>query len=141
MKNFKKNSLLTGSIVAGALLSVSNVEAANLLDFQFLGTGAQLRSQLLSNAFTSSLVTSAEGLKSIEATCGDKKDDAKAKDATCGANKKAEAKAKDGKCGEGKCGEGKCGGKKAKKGKKVAEAKAKDGKCGEGKCGDKKAAK
>ena len=56
-------------------------------------------------------------------------EDQKAKEGTCGADKKAEGKCGEGKCGEGKCGEGKCG----------ADKKA-EGKCGEGKCGaDKKA--
>ncbi len=103
----KKSTLVTCAMIAGALLSVSAVKATSLLEYNALGSAGEVRSSLV---------------KSIEATCGEKKaetKDAKSKDAKCG-----EKKAKDGKCGEGKCGE--------KKGK------AKDGKCGEGKCGEKK---
>jgi len=137
MKNFKKTSLLTGSLVAGVLLSTSNVEAVNNLTFDYLGTGATVRTQLLANGTVNVLTSVTEGLKSIEGKCGDKKAEAKSKDAKCGegkcGDKKAEAKSKDAKCGEGKCGD--------KKATKKAEAKSKDAKCGEGKCGDKKAAK
>lgn len=98
----KKSNLVTCSMIAGALLSVSAVKASNLLDYNPLGTAGEVRSSLV---------------KSIEATCGEKKkaDEKKAKDAKCG-----EKKAKDAKCGE---------------------RKAKDGKCGEGKCGEKKGEK
>jgi uncharacterized low-complexity protein len=110
----KKSTLVTASMIAGALLSVSSVKASSLLEYNALGTAGEVRSALV---------------KTIEGACGEKKADAKAKDAKCG-----EKKAKDAKCGEkkakdGKCGEGKCGEKKGK---------AKDGKCGEGKCGEKK---
>lgn len=106
----KKSTLVTCSMIAGALLSVSAVKATSLLEYNALGSAGEVRSALV---------------KTIEANCGEKKADTKAdtkektKDAKCG-----EKKTKDGKCGEGKCGE--------KKGK------AKDGKCGEGKCGEKK---
>jgi uncharacterized low-complexity protein len=144
MKNFKKTSLLTGSLVAGVLLSTSNVAeaATNNLTFDYLGTGATVRTQLLANGTVNVLTSVTDGLKSIEGKCGDKnatkKAETKSKDAKCGegkcgdkkAAKKAEAKSKDAKCGEGKCGD--------KKATKKAEAKSKDAKCGEGKCGDKK---
>ncbi len=59
----------------------------------------------------------------IEATCGDKKGeaktDAKTKEASCG-DKKATAKTKEGKCGEGKCGDK----KKKKESKAKTEKKA-----------------
>jgi uncharacterized low-complexity protein len=104
----KKSTLVTCSMIAGALLSVSAVKATSLLEYNALGSAGEVRSALV---------------KTIEANCGEKKaetkTDGKTKDAKCG-----EKKTKDGKCGEGKCGE--------KKGK------AKDGKCGEGKCGEKK---
>ncbi len=102
----KKSTLVTCAMIASALLSVSAVKATNsLLDYNTLGTAGEVRSSLV---------------KSIEATCGEKKaetKDAKAKD----------TKTKDAKCGEKKAKDGKCG-----------EKKAKDGKCGEGKCGEKK---
>ncbi|MBA3665411.1 MAG: hypothetical protein H0W61_14545 [Bacteroidetes bacterium] len=103
----KKSTLVTCAMIAGALMSVSAVKAANLLEYNALGSAGEVRSALV---------------KSIEATCGEKKaetkstdtksTDTKSKDAKCG-----EKKAKDGKCGEkkakdGKCGEGKCGEKK-----------------------------
>lgn len=113
----KKSTLVTCSMIAGALMSVSAVKANSLLEYNALGTAGEVRTALV---------------KTIEASCGEKKTDAKsdtkAKDAKCG-----EKKAKDGKCGEGKCGE--------KKDAKKSDGKAKDGKCGEGKCGEKKSEK
>jgi uncharacterized low-complexity protein len=104
----KKSTLVTCSMIAGALMSVSAVKASNgLLAYNALGTGGEVRTALV---------------KTIEAECGEKKDakksDAKAKDAKCG--EKKDGKAKDAKCGEkkakdGKCGEGKCGEKKTDK--------------------------
>jgi uncharacterized low-complexity protein len=100
----KKSSLVTCSMIAGALLSVSALKANNLLEYNALGTAGEVRSSLV---------------KTLEAACGEKKDE-KAKD----------DKAKDAKCGEKKAKDAKCG-----------EKKAKDGKCGEGKCGEKKGEK
>lgn len=135
--NTSKKLLLTGSIIAGALLGVGaprTINAANLFDYHNLGSGSELRSLLLNN--------SAE--RNLEMKCGNKSDsksdakpasDAKTKDAKCGegkcGDKKMESKAKDAKCGEKKMDA------KASSGKKM-ESKAKDAKCGEGKCGDKK---
>lgn len=135
--NTSKKLLLTGSIIAGALLGVGaprTINAANLFDYHNLGSGSELRSLLLNN--------SAE--RNLEMKCGNKSDsksdakpasDAKTKDAKCGegkcGDKKMESKAKDAKCGEKKMDA------KALSGKKM-ESKAKDAKCGEGKCGDKK---
>lgn len=115
----KKSTLVTCSMIAGALLSVSAITANtnSLLNYNGLGTAGEVRTSLV---------------KTIELNCGEKKDatktDTKTKDAKCGEHK--DAKAKDGKCGEHKdtkAKDGKCG-----------EKKAKDGKCGEGKCGEKK---
>jgi uncharacterized low-complexity protein len=98
----KKSTLVTCSMIAGALLSASSIKAS-LMEYNALGTAGEVRTALV---------------KTIEANCGEKKaetKDGKAKDAKCG-----EKKAKDGKCGEkkakdGKCGEGKCGEKKGEK--------------------------
>jgi uncharacterized low-complexity protein len=119
----KKSTLVTCSMIAGALMSVSAVKATNsLLEYNALGSAGEVRSALV---------------KTIEAECGEKKadtkkdakaTDTKAKDAKCG-----EHKSKDGKCGEVNCGE--------KKDAKNTDGKAKDGKCGEGKCGEKKSEK
>ena len=135
--NTSKKLLLTGSIIAGALLGVGapkTINAVDLFDYHNLGTGAELRSLLLN--------TSAE--RNLEMKCGNKSDsksdakpasDTKTKDAKCGegknGDKKMEGKAKDAKCGEKKMDA------KASSGDKM-ESKAKDAKCGEGKCGDKK---
>ena len=90
-------------MIAAALMSVSAVKATSLLNYNALGTAGEVRTSLV---------------KSIEATCGEKKAETK------------DAKTKDAKCGEKKAKDAKCG-----------EKKAKDGKCGEGKCGEKKADK
>ncbi|MGZ3883321.1 MAG: HvfA family oxazolone/thioamide-modified RiPP metallophore [Bacteroidia bacterium] len=109
----KKSTLVTCSMIAGALLSVSAVKASNsLLNYNALGTASEVRTALV---------------KTIEANCGEKKADGK-----------TDTKAKDGKAKDGKCGEGKCG---EKKDAKKSDGKAKDGKCGEGKCGEKKSEK
>lgn len=82
MKKDNKNIKLTALASSAALLAAfgtSNVNAAELFDFESLGTGCQLRSNLITadalNAFTSNT--------DVEFECGE------------------------GKCGEGKCGEGK----------------------------------
>ncbi len=125
MKN--KKTILSGSVIASALLAVSgtNVGAASLTSFNTLGSGAEVRSGLLGNP--------SEAINAYELNCAAK--DAKSKDATCGEKKKAETKT-DGKAKDAKCGEGKCGEKK--KAETKTDGKAKDAKCGEGKCGEKK---
>ena len=138
MKN--KKTILSGSVIASAILAVSgtNVNAASLTSFNTLGSGAEVRSGLLGNPADAinayELNCAAKDAKSKEASCGEKKD-GKAKEASCGEHKKSETKtegkAKDAKCGEGKCGE-------HKKAETKTEGKAKDAKCGEGKCGEHK---
>jgi len=106
MKNSKnKTSILTGSLIAGAIgLTSITAGASNLFNYNSLGSGTELRSELLN--------VSASPLKVAELECGDKKKAADSKgktgEAKCG-DKKADSK---GKSGEGKCGEGKCGDKK-----------------------------
>ena len=134
MKNLKKSSLLTGTLVAGALFATSTDVLANTsLDFNFLGTGSQLRSRLLTGGHQGNFSFSTNELKTIEGACGEKKAETKT-------DTKAEAKTKDAKCGEGKCGEGKCGATKTtakdkkstkKTDKKTTEAKSKEASCGE----------
>lgn len=89
-------ALLTGTLMTGAIAG-STATASELIAFDDLGTGGELRAELLSN--TSS------PFKSPEAKCGEGK---------CGEEKSSssasESKAAEHKCGEGKCGEGKCGG-------------------------------
>jgi hypothetical protein len=144
MKN--KKTILSGSVIASAILAVSgtNVGATSLTDFNTLGSGAEVRSSLLGNP--------ADAINAFELACGEKKD-AKAKEATCGEKKdakgaeakcgehKTDGKAKDAKCGEGKAKDAKCGEHKTDgkaKDAKCGEGKAKDAKCGEGKCGEHK---
>lgn len=131
MKN--KTTILSGSVIASAILAVSgtNVNAASLTSFNTLGSGAEVRSGLLGdpaeaiNAYE--LTCAAKDAKSKEASCGEKKD-GKAKEASCGEHKKAETKT-DGKAKDAKCGEGKCG--EHKKDAHKEEGKTKDAKCGE----------
>ncbi len=110
----KKKTILAGSVIAGAILGLSNItaNATSLTSYSTLGSGAEVRSELLNTP---------SATNAFELACG-----AKAKDAKCG----DKTKAKDGKCGEGKCGDK----------KKDGKGKSKDGKCGEGKCGEKKKA-
>lgn len=118
----KRKNLIKGTLVAGALLSITALSAtpnsSNLFDYNALGSGAEVRTEILHN--------DVNPFNTFEAKCGEK--------AKAGETKSTEAK-----CGEGKCGEGKCGEKakkSAKKGKAKAEAKAAEAKCGEGKCGE-----
>ena len=103
MKNNKK-SILTGSMIAGALIGLSSVgsNAATLSAYSALGSGSEVRSELLS--------VSKSSAAALELTCGEKKD-----------TKTTEGKSTEGKCGEGKCGEGKKG--KEKKGKDKSDKK------------------
>jgi len=93
----KKKALLTGSLLAGALMATASLQAGagtDLFRFDNLGTGEAVRSRLLEGHRHAS---------SLELNCGEKKDSTSMK------------KGKEGKCGEGKCGEGKCGEKKKDK--------------------------
>ncbi len=103
----KKKSILAGSLVAGALMTVTGLtaNAASMFSYNNLGTGDVVRANLLSREVAA---------KNFELKCGEK---GKADSAMM-------KKGKDGKCGEGKCGDSKKGDKKKdmKKGK--------DGKCG-----------
>ena len=95
MENKKNKTIVAGSMIAGALLSLSlSANANNLFSYNSLGNGTEIRNAI-------ELACGEKKADDKKAT--DKKDakgDKKAKDAKCG-----EKKAKDGKCGEGKCGE------------------------------------
>ena len=138
-RNISK-SLLKGTLVAGAFFGVSSLTAAttsSLYDYDALGSGSEVRSEILGNTLQATSpnnnfeLNCGEG-KCGEGKCGEEKKDAKKTEA------KAEDKSKEAKCGEGKCGEGKCGEDKkdAKKTEAKAEDKSKEAKCGEGKCGN-----
>jgi uncharacterized low-complexity protein len=103
MKN-SKTSVLTNAIIAGAIAGLSSLNASasgNLFTYSSLGSGAELRSELLN--------ISSPALKVGELECGKSKTTAGKKDTT--------------KMGEHKCGEGKCG--ESKKGAKTSTTKTK----------------
>ena len=120
----KKRNLIASAVAAASVVALSNINASNnSITFNTLGSGAEVRSEILSNNGLSKLIND---LKCGENRASTNIEKAKGKEGKCGEGKCGEKKAK-GK--EGKCGEGKCGEKKAK---------GKEGKCGEGKCGEKK---
>ncbi len=97
-----KKSIFGGSVIASAIIGLSSLtaNASTMTNYSALGTGGEVRAELLSAP------NSAFG--SLELTCGAKtasKKEAKGKEGKCGKGKKG--KGKEGKCGEGKCGEGK----------------------------------
>ncbi|MDA9967540.1 hypothetical protein OAA90_01970 [Salibacteraceae bacterium] len=124
MKIGKIVAVATGTLALGAVSN--NASAADLFAVDHLGSGSEVRSNLIElnsdfiadNKMVSNLT--------VELKCGE------------------------GKCGEGKCGEGKSGDEKedAKKTDKKSDKKSdkkedakkddksKEGKCGEGKCGN-----
>lgn len=134
-KKLKKSAaLITGTLVAGSFSVSANANQANLFEYDNLGSGAELRSELIE-------MNSAR-YKTFEMKCGGEKSDkdSKTSEANCGAeDKKAEKSdsTKKAKNAEAKCGEGKCGGdaKEAKKDTTKKESKAAQSKCGQGKCG------
>jgi len=122
----KRNSLLTGAILAGALatFTISNVDARPATT-RVLGNGAELRSEIID------LNVIASPANVFEMKCGA---------GTSKAEKKAEKKKmeKKGKTVESKCGANKKAAKKTtEKAEKKADKKSKttEGKCGQGKCG------
>jgi len=128
MKIGKIVAVATGTLALGAVSN--NANAADLFTVDHLGSGSEVRSNLIE--LNSDFIADNKMVSNlnVELKCGE------------------------GKCGEGKCGEGKSGEKKdddkkadakegAKKGAKEGEKegekkddKSKEGKCGEGKCGN-----
>ena len=136
----KKNTkqIIGGSIVLGSIIGLGGLQAnaAELFNYNYLGSGSEVRSQLLQSERVID--------NSIELSCGEKsekKAESKASEHKCGEEgkkaKSTKAAAAEGKAVEHKCGEGKCGeeGKKAEKSESKKESKATEHKCGEGKCG------
>jgi hypothetical protein len=133
----QKKSMLKGMVVGGMLAGTLPVVANtnDVLNYELMGNGAELRSELLSQyGFPIDAVSEIEENFIVgETKCGEEPKKAKK---TEGAKKEAaESKAK---TGESKCGEEskKSEAKKteAKKGK-TGEAKCGEGKCGENTCG------
>ena len=139
MKNTKK-TIITGSLIASAVMGTVSLNAAetSMFNYNELGSGSAIRANLLDQTeadFKAYL---------LELNCGE--DTKKATE-----TKKSEDKSKEAKCGEGKCGEGKDAKTKdakatdvkavdaksseAKDSKASEESKSKEAKCGEGKCG------
>ncbi|MCF6332080.1 MAG: hypothetical protein L3J11_02250 [Draconibacterium sp.] len=127
MENKKRSSFIKGTLVAGALLSVTALSAmpssSSLFNYNALGSGAEVRTEILHG--------NANPFNNFEAKCGEK------------STTKAEAKSSAAKCGDGTCGEGDKKAATKKSNAKASEAKASEAKCGEGTCGegDKKATK
>ncbi len=105
----KRKNIIGASVITGAVLAVTGfaANAAGLFNYQHLGTGSEVRSNLLDRKDNS---------RTLELACGAKsKTDSTAKkgqDGKCGEQKKTDSTAK--KVKDAKCGEGKCGGTKKK---------------------------
>jgi len=122
----KRNSLLTGVILAGALatFTITNVDARPATT-RILGSGAELRSEIIDL----NVIASPENVFELKCGAGNETTGKKTE-------KKAEKKLENGKTVESKCGAD----KKAEAGKKAAKkaekkSKTTEGKCGQGKCG------
>jgi len=133
-KNSKKASILKGAILTGVIAGLSPLSANSsaLFSYEVLGSGAEVRTQILAEKSVSGTI--------YELKCGSEKKETPKKqgEAKKSETTKSETKSTEAKCGEGKCGEGKCGAEKkeAKTEKKESEkGKTTEAKCGEGKCG------
>lgn len=131
-KKTVKNILLTGSIVAGSVIGLSglNANATETFKYSELGSGAEVRTELLQS--------SSSDIRMIDMSCGEDHKEAKKekKEGKEKKDKKAETKeakaSKESKSTEHKCGEGACGESSKKEDKKAAkESKSKEAKCGE----------
>jgi len=136
-KKTKKASILKGAILTGVIAGLTplSVNSSALFTYDVLGSGAEVRTQILEEKTSDGTV--------YELKCGtEKKEDPKKKGETEKSEAtKAEKKGKstEAKCGEGKCGEGKCGAEKkegkTEKSTESEKGKSTEAKCGEGKCG------
>ena len=125
MENKNLKSLAASALALGLIANPASAE--NLFTSTDLGTGAELRSDVLGlNDAAPRIFNNTD----IELKCGDGK---------CGEETKAEGEktegeqAEESKTGESKCGEEKKAEKKAEK--TEGESKSGEHKCGEGKCG------
>jgi len=144
-KKIKKASILTGTIITGALLALTTNADARPATSKVLGNGAELRSEIIDL----NIISSSDNV--YELKCGTETPETKKAE-----SKEVKDKSTEAKCGEGKCGEGKCGSKDSTKAKvsedknntktvetkaissKDAKDKTSESKCGEGKCGEPK---
>lgn len=134
-KKTAKNILLTGTIIAGSVIGLGSLNANTLETFKYheLGSGGELRSELLNN-FSSDIIA-------LELDCGE--DSKKAEDTKKAKDKNADAKSTDQKCGEGKAdvktdkaADPKAAGVATETTKETKDSKATESKSKEGKCGD-----
>lgn len=132
----KRKTMITGSLIAGAVLGTGSLSAAktNLFNYNDLGSGSVVRAKLLNQTEVDYKAFL------LELNCGEKPK--KETEVKKNETKKAENKSKEAKCGEGKCGENKDKQSKdlkaetqAKSDTTAKESKSKEAKCGEGKCG------
>ena len=127
----KKKSL---TLAAGAVItSVGVLSATQLFATEDLGTGADIRTDLLQKNNADTYLGFTDN-GTVELKCGE----GKCGEGKCGekGEKKEAKKEKASKTSESKCGEGKCGEKGEKKeAKKEKASKTSESKCGEGKCG------
>ena len=113
--NLKSAILITSTVVGGTALSfgANGTNANELLEYSSLGSGAQLRTEILDNNRISSKalerMNSETTVKFSELKCGEGKCGEDKKEATKESKKEGE-KAEESKAGESKCGENTCGG-------------------------------
>ena len=141
MKSERK-SILKGVVISGMIAGTVPAMAANtndLLNFDVIGSGAELRTQLLEQYGSpiDAVNQNSENYFVGEAKCGENK----CGEGKCGKEGKKEGKkeakkaGKSEKTGEAKCGENTCGEKSKKEAKKEGKEKTGEAKCGENTCG------
>jgi len=146
MKNKKKLNkqagILSTAILTGTLagFGIGDLNAGDLLNYDDLGSGAEVRSELID--MNVDVRNSYDGSRIFELSCGEGKcgEDKEANKKKAETKEKGEMKTskavKDStdKTSESKCGEGKCGDDKEAEAVQK-ESKTSESKCGEGKCG------
>ncbi len=137
----EKKIFNSASIIAGALLTTSMitspVSGMDILAYNDLGSGAQVRSHLIDLNSNQANSSETVAFKLGELTCGDdaKKAEGEKTEAKTADAKTAEAKTTDAKTAEAKTTDAKTETKTEATEEKSTEAKCGEGKCGEGKCG------
>lgn len=114
--NFAKSSIVAGSIVCAAMFSgnVLKADDAKLFSYDNLGSGSQVRTELLYSGGSLEFDAKCGEGKCGEGKCGGKKEtekeeNKKGKNEKSEKSEKSEEKEQEGKSKEAKCGEGKCG--------------------------------
>ena len=126
-KNGLLKSVVLSGMIAGAMPFAANAD--NLFNYEDLGSGSQLRSNLIEKYVSPTDAINRVGENYVfEAKCGEGK---------CG-EKEGDKKKKEAKKEPTKEGKAKATKSKAKSEKGTEKGKTKEAKCGEGKCGEKK---